>query len=164
MKRLLTILTSIIFALAMSAQFNTSSPLGNQSAAPVAVNWKASMKMTSSTVGIITLTADIQQGWHIYGTKAVKSGPIATQFSFDKLNNVVLVGKTKSSKKASSHFDKTFDAKVSWWEGKVVFTQKFKVTNPSAPYSIGGNVKYMSCNEDKQKCNPPKAFEFSFKK
>ena len=163
MKKILSFIALILLMLPTSAQvFKQNGPSAGMPV-PEVVNWTASYKMLNATAGIITIEVHIYDGWHIYGTKTPKNGPIATKFTFSELTNVKLVGKTSPSKKAKSHFDRTFNKLILWWEGNVKFTQLFKVINPSKEYAIGGSVKYMSCNEEKQKCNPPKTFEFKFK-
>lgn len=160
MKRFFTAVIALTTILAASAQFLASAPSGKP-AATETVAWSVNMKMTAPTVGIVTITADIRDGWHIYGTKSVKNGPVATAFSFDKLVNASLIGKTAQSKKPSKHFDSSFNTKVYWWEGKVVFTQKFRVADQSKPFSISGHVTYMACSA--KTCMAPKKFEFSVK-
>lgn len=161
-KKILSLLLAIVTAFTLLGQvFNPvkrlSLPL------PEVVSWSASYKMHTAKTGIATIKVHISKGWHIYGTELAKKGPVATEFTFSDLNNVKLVGKTSSSKKAKRHFDSTFNMTVSWWEGDVTFTQKFSVIDSTKPYSFGGSVRYMSCNEEQQKCNPPKKFEFKFK-
>lgn len=141
MKRILTmIVCTVMLSLAVAAQTNP-------------VSWKTSVKMTSKTEGVITMTATMQSGWHIYNTTLVEGGSYKnTKITFTDSKGIKLVGATKASAKAVTVDDKDFGL-ISYWDGKVTFTQKFKVTDKKTA-RIVGNINYMSCNDET--CMPPK--------
>ena len=55
--------------------------------------------------------------------------------------------------------DAMFNIDVNYWEGKVVFTQKFRLNPDLAPVTaIACSVTYMGCND--ATCLPPQTKEF----
>lgn len=142
MKRILSLIVcAVMLSLAVSAQSNNP------------VTWKTSVKMTSKTEGVITMTATMQAGWHIYNTTLIEGGSYKkTSINLSESTGIKLVGAPKASAKAVTVDDKDFGL-ISYWDNKVTFTQKFKVTDKTKARIIG-NINYMSCNDET--CMPPK--------
>lgn len=126
-------------------------------AAQSVVKWTHSVKMTSATEGVVTLTAKVDKGWHVYGLDIPKGGPKPTSFNFDKSTGIATVGAVKFTPKPTKKHDKAFDMDLTWWANKVTFTQKFKVTD-SRTAKIAVTVRYMACNDTN--CMPPKRETF----
>ena len=122
------------------------------------VKWKTAVKMTDATNGVVTFTATIDAGWHVYGTNIPNGGPQPTAVKWNN-EGVKLVGGLTPNKPAHKQHDETFDMDLSWWSGSVTLTQKFTVTSPS--YKIEGSIVAMAC--DDENCTPPTAEPFSFK-
>ncbi|MDO4512080.1 MAG: cytochrome c biogenesis protein CcdA [Bacteroidales bacterium] len=122
------------------------------------VKWKAAVKMTDATNGVVTFTATIDGGWHVYGTQLPAGGPEPTSVQWNN-QGVKLVGGLTPNKAAHKQHDETFDMDLSWWTGSVTLTQKFTVT--AKEYKIEGNIRSMACNDES--CTPPKSDPFSFK-
>ncbi|MDD6833124.1 MAG: cytochrome c biogenesis protein CcdA [bacterium] len=122
------------------------------------VKWKTAVKMTDATNGVVTFTATIDAGWHVYGTNIPNGGPQPTAVKWNN-EGVKLVGGLTPNKPAHKQHDETFDMDLSWWSGSVTLTQKFTVTAPS--YKIEGSIVAMAC--DDENCTPPTAESFSFK-
>lgn len=142
MKRILSLIVcAVMLSLAVSAQSNNP------------VTWKTSVKMTSKTEGVITMTATMQAGWHIYNTTLIEGGSYKkTSINLSESTGIQLIGAPKASAKAVTVDDKDFGL-ISYWDNKVSFTQKFKVTDKTKARIIG-NINYMSCNDET--CMPPK--------
>lgn len=115
------------------------------------VKWTANVKMDSPTTGVVYLTGQIEDGWHIYGTKMPEDGPNPTQIFFSQ-SGIAFEGSVKVSPAPKKEFDQMFEAELTYWEGKVVFTRKFTVKDPTDP-TIFITVKYMCCNDSM--CRPP---------
>ncbi len=116
------------------------------------VSW--STVLTTDSIkgeGSILITADIQDGYHIYGFEQVKNGPIATSISFEP-TSVTLVGELTPSAKPTKKFSDQFNLDIEEWSGKVIFTQKFKYAVGSSA-QISGTIKYMACKGNA--CFPP---------
>lgn len=122
------------------------------------VKWKSAIKMTDATNGVITFTATVDAGWHVYGTHLPSGGPEPTSVQWNN-QGVKLVGGLIPSKAAHKQHDETFDMDLSWWTGSVTLSQKFTVT--AKEYKIEGSIRYMAC--DDENCTPPKSESFSFK-
>lgn len=122
------------------------------------VKWKSAIKMTDATNGVVTFTATVDAGWHVYGTQLPSGGPEPTSVQWNN-HGVKLVGGLTPSKAAHKQHDETFDMDLSWWTGSVTLSQKFTVT--AKEYKIGGSIRYMAC--DDENCTPPKSESFSFK-
>lgn len=122
------------------------------------VKWKSAIKMTDATNGVVTFTATVDAGWHVYGTQLPAGGPEPTSVQWNNLG-VKLVGGLTPSKAAHKQHDETFDMDLSWWTGSVTLSQKFTVT--AKEYKIEGSIRYMAC--DDENCTPPKSESFSFK-
>ena len=122
------------------------------------VKWKSSIKMIDATNGVVTFTATVDAGWHVYGTQLPAGGPEPTSVQWNN-QGVKLVGGLTPSKAAHKQHDETFDMDLSWWTGSVTLTQKFTVT--AKDYKIEGSIRYMAC--DDENCTPPKSESFSFK-
>lgn len=122
------------------------------------VKWKSTIKMTDATNGVVTFTATVDAGWHVYGTQLPSGGPEPTSVQWNN-QGVKLVGGLTPSKVAHKQHDETFDMDLSWWTGSVTLSQKFTVT--AKEYKIEGSIRYMAC--DDENCTPPKSESFSFK-
>ncbi|WP_432709581.1 protein-disulfide reductase DsbD domain-containing protein [Pedobacter sp.] len=145
MKRLTLILTAFLFsALSVSAQIENP------------VTWSYGQKKISKTEAVVYIKANIQNGWHIYSQHVKPGGPIKTSFTFSPSKDYVKVGAT-TGPKAKSKFEKVFDMDVSYYEGQVIFQQKFKILKPGA--TIKGKIEYMAC--DATKCLPPAEVDFA---
>lgn len=122
------------------------------------VKWTKAVKWTDEHNGVITFTATIDNGWHMYSNDSPDDGPTPLSVKFKNTNGVKLVGGLTPSTPAKTIEDENFMMKVKQWEGKVTLSQKFTTTAPN--YSIDGEIEFMSCND--QTCTPPTTESFSF--
>ena len=123
------------------------------------VHWKSAVRMTDDTHGVVTLTASIEAGWHLYDTQLPDGGPVPTTVEWKKLEGVKLEGGLSKSPKPHEEHDATFDMTLRWWTGKATLSQRFTVTGEK--YAIEGNVRYMACNDET--CTAPTTEPFAFK-
>lgn len=113
---------------------------------------------TNGDEATLMFTATIEKGWHVYATKLESDmGPIPTAFEFLSLEGAALDGEIVEPK-PHKEYDPNFEMELSWFETKVTFKQKVKLTNPKA--MVKGELTYMVC--DATKCLPPEYVEFSF--
>ena len=147
MKRLLNILIAITLC-SFIAQAQMLNP----------VKWTKSIKMTDDKNGVITFTANIDKGWHLYSNDTPDGGPIPLSIKWDKKEGVKLVGGLIHSKAPATIDDEMFGMKVRQWEGTVSLSQKFTTT--ADKYKIEGEVSYQACSD--QGCLPgSELFDFS---
>lgn len=136
MKRIYTLLfLTVIATLSAAAQlFDQSAPAA----------WTGTASLTSATDGVITLTAKIKPGWHIYALTTPEEAPVATHIKF-ALTGVRLKGAVSAQPKATVKLDKAFGAEIGTWEGTVQFRQAFTITDRAAA-SIRATVTYNACS------------------
>lgn len=143
-----------LFLLAIVASFSCATA---QIVNPV--TWDVTLEMADNTHGAIVMTADIQNGWHMYSNDVDPSvGPTPLSVTFNKLEGAKLIGGLTPSKEAIKKFDTMFEAELSWWTEQVVIRQKFELT--SAGYTIEGVIRFAACNDEN--CVPPAKESFSF--
>ncbi len=134
---------------------------------PVHVHWTNTVESVNDTEGIIRWSADIDEGWHIYGMTMPDLGPDAigpqlTVFTIEPASGLQLIGEVEPSVPATDKFDETLKLKLPMWEGKVEFSQRFKLTDGAKGAYIRGTVEYMACTD--KSCTPPtrESFDLSF--
>lgn len=134
---------------------------------PVHVHWTNTVESVNDTEGIIRWSADIDEGWHIYGMTMPDLGPDAigpqlTVFTIEPAAGLQLIGEVEPSVPATEKFDESLKLKLPMWEGKVEFTQRFKLTDGVKGAYIRGTVEYMACTN--KSCTPPtrESFDLSF--
>lgn len=122
------------------------------------VKWSFSHTKVSDSEYDILFTAEIEEGWHLYGIQLPEGGPIKTSFNFERLENVELTGDIVASKETIDKFDPSFELLLNYYESEVTFTQRVKVSGNAG--LVNGYVEFMSC--DDETCTPPMDAEFSF--
>lgn len=134
----------------------TTLPLCAQIEEPV--KWKTEIAVSDDNSGVVTMTATIDGGWHMYGIDLPDGGPVPVDVTWSELKGVKLVGGLYADRKAHVQHDKNFDMNLSWWTGGVKLMQKFKVTGSA--YSIKGSLRYMACNDER--CTSPATEPLAF--
>ncbi|MBR2932007.1 MAG: thioredoxin family protein [Rikenellaceae bacterium] len=147
MKKFIALLMPLLFGLVAMAQ-----------PAPTPVKWTATAVEADATTYEVRLTADIDQGWHIYdfGPYAEDLFIATTEISIDGAEKV---GEINASKAPHREYDDVYEAEIGTWEGKVVFTQKVKAE--AEPKTVAIEVYYGACND--QNCLPPATEQLSVK-
>lgn len=152
------------FLTALMAVISIISPYASASAAvSTHVEWAAEAELTSAREGVIRWTADIEPGWHIYGTEMPKLdvAPPPTSFTVDSFPGLILKGQVIPERPAVNKVDEVMNLKISQWEGKIVFTQHFELAEGISGVDIRGVVKYQACSSNA--CIPPSKFPFDIK-
>lgn len=144
LKKLSFILLLVVCATSVSAQIYDP------------IQWKFSSKGHNETL-TITFEANIEDGWHLYGTTIPDGGPRATSFVFETVDNASLIGTPKSHSKLIKKFDEIFGMELNWYSHKALFTQAVKV---KSNYNIKGYVEFMGCNDET--CLAPTKIPFEF--
>ena len=121
------------------------------------VTWSFGAEKTGDNKFDIVMTADIDNGWHLYAMDIAEGGPIATSFTFEEPAGYSLEGKPVATDKPEVKFDNSFGMDIGMHSVRAGFRQKITVNQ--YPATIKGFVTFMSC-DDKQ-CLPPRDVEFS---
>lgn len=147
MKRIITAL--IIISIPWNAGAQVLSP----------VQWTFTSVKVSAKVYEVKLTANIQNGWHLYSQKQPADAiNIPTEIQFNKNPLVVLDGKASENGKMEVYTDKRLGISANQYSGKVEFVQKVKL-KAAVKTNISGLVEYQTC--DDKKCLPPKKLVFN---
>ncbi len=129
------------------------------------VRWTAEIEKVSDTSGILKLNADIDEGWHIYGTEMPDFGdnvygvPDPTTISIESAPGATFTdGIPEPSVAPLEHEDAMMELTLPWFVGKVSLSLPFTLDEGVTSTRIKGVVHYMSCSETA--CTPPDNFEF----
>lgn len=142
----LLMLFAMLPAIAQQAGFG-----GSQILEPI--TWKVSVEGNSTSSATIRLSANIEEGWHLYSLNMPEDGPNSTVIDFTLPEGVTLDGALTPSKKPIEKYDDMFSLNLSWWEGSVSFTQKVKITDEKT-HAVSISVSFQGCND--QTCVAPK--------
>lgn len=122
------------------------------------VHWDFSAKKVGATTYEVYLTANMEDGWHVYSQHTPDGGPVPTTIKFSKNPLLTLNGAAKESGKKEQKFEELFGVDVIQFSDKVVFVQKIDVKG-KAKTTLSGSVEFMTCND--RECLPPTTQKFS---
>lgn len=133
---------------------------GSQNEVLDPIEWTVNVTKTDS-VHTLAFIAELEDGWHLPSMRALGEdviGPIPTEFTFKNNNQFELVDKT-SEPDGIEKYDETFETDLKYFEEKVAFKQKIKITSFEQPLEI--DVLYSVC--DDERCLPPETHSFRLK-
>lgn len=119
------------------------------------IHWTQRVKALSDSTAEITLTATIDDGWHLYTQDIPEDGPVATEFNYGESRTI---GLTTTKSTVHESYDPNFELTLTYYEGKAVFKQ---VVAAAEADKIEGYVYFMACNDEM--CLAPKKWTFSGK-
>ena len=122
------------------------------------VSFTPSVKQTAVDEITVSFSGKIADGWHVY-SQDEKNGPTPASINISSIKGAKPIGTLRADRKPAKKFDEIFNAEVMYYEGQVVFSQKFRLTG--GDYSVEGYFEYGACND--QSCLPPTSVDFSFK-
>ncbi|MDE7443375.1 MAG: sulfite exporter TauE/SafE family protein, partial [Muribaculaceae bacterium] len=109
--------------------------------------WNVSVDMESAGAGSVTLSANVADGWHLYGTDIDPTvGPRITDIVFAASPNVQFTDSLVADVTPVVAYDEVFQAELSWWGSDVAFTRHFVVDN-ATDYYIDVTVAFQGCND-----------------
>lgn len=150
--KFIKLLSVVLISLFCNSIANSQTPEENP------IKWRMSVKMTSATEGVVTVTAIVSPGWHLYGMNLPEDGPISTTFDFGDSKGIKFKGEFTPSEKPGTHKDSNFGMELQWWEKNVSFSRKFVLTGKVSDAVVSGSVRFMACND--MNCIPPKTVSF----
>ena len=126
------------------------------------IAWTFTCKAIDGNTYEVSMSANIEDGWHIYSQSTPEGGPVPTAISFAKNPLVSLVGQPKEVGKLEQRHEELFGVDVKQFSGKVVFVQVVKLKG-KAKTALSGSVYFMTCND--HECLPPvtRKFEIALK-
>lgn len=124
------------------------------------VKWDVKSQQNGDEL-IVTYTASIDDGWHLYDQNLPEGGPSSTRFVLEEIKNASAANNVICEQTPIEKHDEMFQMSLRWYEKKAVFKQKIKLSSQEN-YSINGYVEFMAC--DNANCLPPTKIPFSIKK
>jgi thiol:disulfide interchange protein DsbD len=116
-----------------------------QGQGPKKVNLSTNTKILSETEALLTITAKIYKGWHLYCFNPGGDGMlIAPKVTFEKNANITLVGKTtENGKKITEEVDGV--GTIFYFENEVKYIQKIKYKKLD---KIKASLFYQTCDHE----------------
>ncbi|MCM1520556.1 MAG: thioredoxin family protein [Lachnoclostridium sp.] len=148
MTRKLLLLVAI-FASAIFASAQMANP----------IRWTTDFKHISSTEGELIMKAEVDKGWHLYGTELPDGGPRPTSIDYTEMKGCRPVGTLTFSTTPEEKVDMVFHLRLSWWEDDVTLTQRFEITDPKS-FALAGTISFQGCNDSA--CMAPSKVEFEY--
>ena len=116
---------ALFFLLSFLAFANVNAQIVNP------VKWTSKVEKISDTEFNLVMEGKIEDNWHVYSQFTPENGPLAAEFKFkDTKGNFELIGKVKESPYKKQYND-VFEVDEYYFEKKVTFTKKVKITNPN---------------------------------
>jgi len=123
------------------------------------VSWNFTTKKISDKTFEVHLTANIQNGWHLYSQNQPDDAiAIPTSVTINKNPLLKLDGKIKEIGNMEKFKDKILGISAHQYSDKVDFVQVVKVKS-NAKTNFTGSVEFQTC--DDKKCLPPKTVNFN---
>jgi thiol:disulfide interchange protein len=122
------------------------------------VAFKTSVKELDGNTYELSITAQIEKGWHMYSQKVPPNGPMPTSFKFYKSKNYAEKGGVIEPN-GHEVDDPVFGIRIKFFETKAVFTQKIERRTNDA-FKVKAVIEFMVCND--QSCLPPSERDFVF--
>ena len=108
------------------------------------VRWSFAAEVEKENIVVLTITATIDKGWHLYSQYNTLGITQATVFTFEKSKNYKLTGKTSEPKYVE--FTDNFGTDRYFEKSPVIFKQKIEVLTET-PFSIEGEIDAQACIE-----------------
>ena len=124
-------------------------------AQPQAVTWSTSYENTDEHT-VITVHAEIEEGWHLYSQNLDEGGPIPTSFVLEDDSSFTIVGGWTEGE-PHVEFDPNFDMDLAYFSDAADFTIKLLPTEKE--FTVKGELEFMVCNDEM--CLPPTYEDFS---
>jgi hypothetical protein len=107
------------------------------------VTWLISFDSVATDQGVLTCSAKILPGWHLYSQHIREGGPMPTKFVYSQ-DGYKTIGQTSEKGKRTTYHDELYDMEVVWYSEEVIFTQRVQKFKPKT--FVKGTIDYMVCN------------------
>ena len=119
---------------------------------------------TAGKPGVLSITATIQEGWHIYSITQAKGGPVPSKIAVPENPSYSLSGDFTASPKPEIHTDDVFPGiNLEEHRNQVTWQAPIRLADGANPanVTIAGKVTVQACSDIDKNCLPPKPYEFS---
>lgn len=124
------------------------------------VHWSAApAHIDASGTGHLTLTAKIDDGWHIYALTQGPGGPVPTRFTPATGQPLYFEANPTVSPAPKTEMDESFGIPVEMHERQATFTIGVKADKGAHPDSVHVRARYQACNASL--CLPPQTAQLS---
>ena len=107
----------------------------------------------------LTLTGQVQPGWHVYGLKQAPTGPTPLIVSLDK-NDVASIGGAVTGSPATTYHDPAFGLDTHFYSSAFTLTLPLRFApHANGQQTVPVNVRFQTCNG--RICQPPKTVHLS---
>lgn len=124
------------------------------------ISWKFSTNKLDNNKVEIICEATLDEGWHVYSTNLPENTAIPTSITLEESADYIAVGGLIENAKPKKHYDETFGAELSWFEGSAIFKQIIELKK-QGDITIKGYMESMICNDET--CMPPEMVDFAVK-
>jgi len=102
-----------------------------------------------------TLTATVDEGWHLYSLRPLEGGPIPTDVAVPPPQQFRMIGQIDAPVPLSAH-EEAFGMSVEFYFGEVEFVLPIEVSRNAKPgkQKLSVTARYQAC--DNTQCLPPK--------
>ena len=122
------------------------------------ITWSTGVKKIAEDEWQLVMTANIEEGWHLYSLQVPKNGPLPTTFGFVPSKDYELIGELTEDKGVEV-FDQVFEMPIKYFETEANFKQIIRRLDKKS-FKIRAVVEFMVC--DDERCLPPTSEELVF--
>lgn len=124
------------------------------------VHWTISpARIDGGGSGSVTLSAKIDDGWHIYAVTQGPGGPVPTRITLAPGQALGISTDPLVSPAPKTEMDESFGIPVQMHERQVAFTMKMKADTRAKLDSVHVRARYQACNASL--CLPPQTAQLS---
>jgi hypothetical protein len=123
-------------------------------------SWAEKRALARGSVATLELSAEVQQGWHVYALSQLPGGPIPLRVTLDD-NPVVQLAGTPSDTAPEEQHDPRFDLDTRFYTHSFTVRVPVSVNQQAAAgrQLIPVNVRFQTCSD--RECQPPKTVHLS---
>lgn len=116
------------------------------------VKWTSTTTKSTPTSVAVKLSAQIEEGWHVYALSQPPGGPTPLKISLPSGNGVELDGSVNETE-VTHHLDPNFKMETLYYLKAASFNLAIKKTGPTPSETFPIDVRFQACND--RLCLPP---------
>jgi thiol:disulfide interchange protein DsbD len=114
------------------------------------IKWSFNVDHADTNEAVITFSAAIPEGWHLYSQFLPPDGPYPTRFLYKTNDGYQKAGRTLENGSLATHYDEIYEMDIRWFTHHAEFSQR--ITKLQQDVMIEVMLEYMACND--QVCVP----------